>query len=207
MIASNALPVFGILFLGWSVSGVMVLYWLENIIVGFFTVLKMAFSRGGAGSSSRRQGDVSSGSPVHGISSVMKLMLIPFFCVHFGLFCLVHGAFVAALFLPDFHTSTVWQPLLAGLAVPFIGLLASHGFYFVHTYLRGGLYRYAALPDLMLEPYVRIVPLHFGLILAGLVTVTLGSPVWVVVLLVGLKTGGEVLFYRRSMVRWNARAR
>ena len=133
-------------------------------------------------------------------------MYISFFCVHFGVFCAVHGAFVLALFLPKDLTIDQWPGVLAGLTVPILGLLVSHAFYFFRTYLGGGIYRYATLSDLMIEPYNRMIPLHFGLILAGFFVVAVGSPTAVVLLLVLLKTGAEVVAYRKSMKRWRRRA-
>src|SRR2546425_9035172 len=41
LVAANALPVLGVLALGWSVFPIVLLYWLENAVVGVFTVLKM----------------------------------------------------------------------------------------------------------------------------------------------------------------------
>jgi hypothetical protein len=112
---------------------------------------------------------------------------------------LVHGAFVVALFLPKDTTPGDWLNLLAGMWVPVLGMLISYGTYFVQHYLRNGAYRYASIDKLMLEPYIRIIPMHVGLIAAGFFIVMLGSPIWVVLFLVALKTGGEAFAYHRSM--------
>ncbi|MEM9315282.1 MAG: DUF6498-containing protein, partial [Pseudomonadota bacterium] len=34
LIVSNALPMLGVLFLGWDVGAIVVLYWSENLILG-----------------------------------------------------------------------------------------------------------------------------------------------------------------------------
>ncbi len=202
IIVSNLVPIFGILFLGWSVSSVMILYWTENVIAGLFTVLKMAFAQGGI-EEGRSRRNSSSGTA----TTLGKLSLIPFFCVHFGAFCLGHGAFVVALFLPKDLTPRDWLNLLAGMWVPILGMLISYGIYFVQHYLRNGAYTYASLSGLMKEPYARIVPMHVGLIAAAFLIVTLGSPIWVVLFLVALKTGGDVFAYFRSMKKRRSRAR
>jgi hypothetical protein len=188
ILASNLLPVFGILFLGWSMGSVMILYVIENVIVGFFTVLKMVFVR------------------VDLRSVVGKLMLIPFFCVHFGGFCVGHAAVVIALFGPKPPQSWHWQTLLWELSLPILGMFVSYGIYFVQHYLRNGAYQHATLYNLMFEPYPRLMLLHSGLIVSGFLVVLLGSPIWAVLMIVGLKTGAEVLAYRKSLSKRRSRA-
>lgn len=46
LIVANAVPLGGVLLLGWSVWTILIVYWLENGIVGFFDVLKILRARG-----------------------------------------------------------------------------------------------------------------------------------------------------------------
>ncbi len=46
LIVANAIPLFGVVFLGWNVWTILVIYWLENGIVGVFNVLKMPRAEG-----------------------------------------------------------------------------------------------------------------------------------------------------------------
>ena len=46
LIVANAIPLFGVLFLGWNVWNILIMYWLENGIVGVFNVLKMLRAEG-----------------------------------------------------------------------------------------------------------------------------------------------------------------
>jgi hypothetical protein len=188
ILVSNLLPVFGILYLHWSMGSVMVLYWVENVIVGLFTILKIAFARAQIG------------------SGTGKLAIIVFFCLHFGGFCLGHGIIIAGLFLPRLYRSWNWQSLLAELWVPILGMVISYGISFVQHYLRGGIYKRASLTKLMFEPYPRIVPLHFGIILGGFVCFAFGSPIWFVLMLIAFKTTAEVVAYRNSMAKWRSQA-
>ena len=41
LIAANIVPVYGVWFLNWSAGEVFLVYCLETIIIGFFTLLKM----------------------------------------------------------------------------------------------------------------------------------------------------------------------
>jgi hypothetical protein len=90
LVAANVIPLVGVLFFGWNVWNVLVVYWLENGIVGVFNVLKMSRAAGPAGD----DGATLNGRPLIGDES---RALIPFFILHYGLFWFVHGVFVLAL--------------------------------------------------------------------------------------------------------------
>ena len=46
LIVANLIPLVGVLFLGWSVWQILIIYWLENGIVGLFNILKMQKAEG-----------------------------------------------------------------------------------------------------------------------------------------------------------------
>jgi membrane-associated PAP2 superfamily phosphatase len=48
LIVANAIPLVGALFLGWNVWMILIVFWLENGIVGFFNVLKILRAEGPA---------------------------------------------------------------------------------------------------------------------------------------------------------------
>ena len=81
LVLANLVPVFGVLFLHWEVFPLMFLFWSENAIIGVLNVLKMLTA-----------------NPESPVSWAGKLFIIPFFCVHYGMFTFVHGIFVIALF-------------------------------------------------------------------------------------------------------------
>ena len=41
LITVNLFPVFGVLFWEWDVFPIMLVYWSENVIIGFYNVLRM----------------------------------------------------------------------------------------------------------------------------------------------------------------------
>ena len=45
LIGANMLPLAGVLFFGWDLPTVMVLFWAESAVIGFYTALKMASHR------------------------------------------------------------------------------------------------------------------------------------------------------------------
>src|SRR5215212_5927619 len=46
LVLANLIPLIGVLFFGWSLITILVLYWLENGIVGLWNVPKILMARG-----------------------------------------------------------------------------------------------------------------------------------------------------------------
>lgn len=223
LIAANALPLFGVIFLGWDTFSIIALYWAENVIIGAINVLKMIacnpdpaaidWSRFGA-SDQLYQADLQSkltGSarPVQLVNQGMKLFLVPFFVFHYGLFCLVHGVFVFALFGHESFGSGPFGPLHNFRQVftehrmwwCVIALAASHFCSFFVNYLGHGEYRRTAVPLLMMQPYGRIFVLHIAILLGAFVTLALGSNAGVLMILIVGKTALDLSLHLRERVR------
>lgn len=187
---ANAVPIVGVLFLGWKVFPLLLLYWLENVVVGGFNVLKMALAR-----------------PQDAAANLGKVFIIPFFIVHFGLFTFVHGVLMFSLFgpketqgfdlvghvLPAVRTYQLWAVF---------ALVASHGLSFYWNYLKNGEYRRASLQQLMHQPYGRVVILHLTVLFGGWIVLLLGSETLPLVLLVILKTAADVRAHRAERVKF-----
>jgi len=182
LIAANLLPLYGVLVLGWAVFPIVVLFWLENVIIGALNLLRILFAR-----------------PTDTAQWAGKLVLVPFFAFHYGLFTAIHGLFVFVLFGGEPYRALVdglWTIDTARRAIvefslwPGIGALAaSHLFSFFWNYLGQGEYRQASPQMLMQAPYSRIVALHVTILFGGLLIQLFHSPVWSLLLLIGLKIG------------------
>jgi hypothetical protein len=199
LILANLVPVFGVLFLAWQVFPILVLYWMENVVVGFFNVLKMLTNK--PTDSTGWRGTASEWAS--------KMAIIPFFCVHYGIFTLVHGVFVFVMFggfmeeaesatdfLEFFRNPEILQ-LMLGASVLFI----SHGVSFAVNYIGKGEYKEVTLNQLMGQPYVRVIILHMTIIFGGGLITLLGSPIFALLLLVGLKIGIDVLAHLKQHAR------
>lgn len=177
LLAANLLPLIAVLNGAWSLFSVMYLYWMESGIIGGYNVLKMALAQG------------------HKSSVVSKLLLIPFFIVHYGIFWFVHGVFVFVLFsgqgMRDFQLEQLAQvpPTLWGA----LGLLwLSHGTSFINNYLMRQEYQHATPGQLMQQPYSRVLILHVVVLAGGFVVRSLGQPIAALVLLTMLKTAFDL---------------
>ena len=195
LVLANAFPIIGVLFLGWTVFPLLLLYWLENVVVGGFTVLKMA-----------------SAHPADPIYWAGKLFMIPFFIVHFGGFTYVHGSLLIAFFGPKGINSHAFDLLsIVPAAIRdnqlqwgVLGLVASHGFSFFWNYVRNGEYQRAALQQLMAAPYSRVIVLHLTVLFGGWVVMLLGSPLGALIILVVIKTLVDVKAHAAERRRFGA---
>jgi hypothetical protein len=186
LVVANAIPLAGVLFLGWNVWTILTIYWLENGVVGAFNILKMAKAEGPepTGRAAVRY----NGRPV---TTGAKATLIPFFIVHYGIFWVVHGIFV--LTLPQFQafggeSAGLRQDPLA-VAIVLVGMVISHGLSYRFNYVGRGEYRRTSVSAQMTAPYGRLVVLHLTIIVGGLAIATTGAPAAAVLILVLLKTG------------------
>jgi len=189
LILVNCFPVYGILFWRWEIFPIMFLFWSENVIVGFFNILRMLACR-----------------PEEGGAWVMKLFMIPFFTFHYGMFTAVHGMFVIALFggglsegADPFSPNTFLPFVLnSNMTLALTALFLSHGFSFVNNYIRKGEYKNATLQILMFRPYKRVVILHITLIAGGFLIMGLHSPLSGLLLFILLKTVIDLIAHNKE---------
>ena len=89
------------------------------------------------------------------------------------------------------------------LAWPLAAMLVSHGVSFVSNFLASGEVRTAAIGELMMRPYGRVVILHVTIVLGGFMAVLLGPSLGVLLLFVTVKIVADVVTHlrvRRRMV-------
>ena len=189
LVAANLVPLAGVLFFGWSVFGTLLLFWLENVIVGVFNVLRMACAQ-----------------PQNPALWAGKLFLIPFFVLHYGGFVTVHGILVLTLFggmTKGFPGPATFVDAVrnTGIAPAAWALVLSHGVSFAFNYIGSGEYRTTQLQTLMARPYGRVVVLHFVILAGGFLVLALGSPLLPLALLVVLKTGLDLRGHMKEYAR------
>ena len=201
VVVANMVPLVGVLFFGWDAAVIVLLYWTENVVIGFYNILKMALVK-------------IESPPLH----LFKLLAIPFFCIHFGGFCAVHGLFLLFFFKLGGGTqsvlpkpiwpgplvflqllvsvvSTLWRHHPKGMEWPVICLFVSHGISFVQNYLGEKEYASWTIAKLMSQPYKRIAILHVAIIAGGMPIMILGSPVPLLCILVLLKICMDVFLH------------
>jgi hypothetical protein len=117
--------------------------------------------------------------------------LILFFCVHYGIFTVVHGAFVSILFGP-FDLEPL-QALAGALA-----LIVSHGVSYYANFIGKGEYKKVTETILFVQPYKRIIVLHVSILAGAFLTQLIGAPILALALFVFLKTAIDLWAHTRE---------
>ncbi len=214
LIISNSIPVVGAIVFSWDVGLILTIYWMENIVLGFYNVIKMWMAKPDLEM-------VVAGKKSAGLLPG-KIFIIGFFIFHFGMFCMVHGVFVMVmsqgmdsgfdlmpksryligplmiLALPIGLFSNLWSIYGLSLLIPITGIFISHGISFYENYLGKKEYETRSQSMQMFQPYARIVVLHVAIIAAGVPVMLLGSPMPLLVLLIVGKTLFDITLHRRS---------
>lgn len=189
LVVANLLPLVGVLFWGWDLWAILILYWLENGIVGALNVPRILLARQGVEGS---------------VAAAGRLGLALFFSFHYGMFWAVHGVFV-------------WfaLPAFAGFGGPFAGveppaidpavvlgavvaLFLSHLASFWLNYLGRREYLSATPTAQMFSVYGRVVVLHLTILFGAFIATAIGSPVGALVVLVVLKTVIDIVAHVRE---------
>ena len=180
LIAANLLPLAGVLFGGWKLDEVIVLFWAESAVIGFYTLLKMAV-----------------------VGKWWALFAGAFFAGHFGGFMAIHFLFIYEMFVRGLHgrgsepgaveaLTRLFTPLWPAL----LALFLSHGFSFGLNFLARREYRRATISSLMVAPYRRVTLMQVTLILGGWLVMALNDPMPALVLLIVLKVAADLYAHR-----------
>lgn len=141
----STIPLIGLIFGGWQAADLMLCFWVESLVVGIFTMFKLA--------------------------RYTDRFLLYFFPVHFGLFMLVHLIFlVVGSMVNFFGIPAVTDPvsLLVGTVIFGFGCIGSHGLSFLTNFLHGREWERRSAMYYFVLPYSRIVPMHLAIIFGAL---------------------------------------
>jgi hypothetical protein len=185
VIGLNLIPLIGVAFWGWSAFALIVLYWLENLVIGVRTLASMAANAAVTG----------------GVNWLGALFFGAFFTVHYGMFCFGHGVFIMALFGGSFYGESIIDlggavstlfATQSNLAIGFASIVAWQMVQFGRFILTGEVRR-ANLTELMGAPYPRIIVLHVSIIFGGFVLMLLNQPVGGILVLALVKMAYDVV--------------
>jgi hypothetical protein len=182
LVTANLMPLLGVLAFNWNVTPIMIFYWAENLVVGFYNVLKMR----------RAQGSVAgSGTTLNGrtVQQSDRRAMIVFFVVHYGMFTFCHGIFVLVMF------GAGHRAVLPDLGLALLFLTFSHGVSYRRNFIGRGEYQRVAFTSLFWQPYSRVVVMHLTILAGGAWAQAKGSPVYALLVLVGLKTAIDLALH------------
>lgn len=226
LLVANAIPLVGVLFLGWSLWTILVVYWLENGIVGAWNIPRILLAEGGILATGPSAAAVNA---LFGRSAGVfgRVATAAFFSIHYGIFWVVHGVFVFTLPLfaglggtanpetirfPDGTLAFFDQPGGGGgsafgeiawssVAVGAVAMVISHGASFFLNYLGQGEYHRATPLGEMAAPYGRVVVLHLTILIGAFAVALLGAPIVLLVILVVLKSALDIRLHLAERAR------
>jgi len=180
LLAANLVPLAGVLLWGWKLHEVIVLFWAESAVIGFYTLLKMAV-----------------------VGRWLAIFAGVFFAGHFGGFMAIHFFFIYEMFVRPLDVSVkdpaayealtrLFTPLWPAL----LALFLSHGFSFALNFIARGEYRGATISGLMAAPYRRVTLMQVTLIFGGWLVMALNNPVPALALLIVLKVVTDLHAHR-----------
>ncbi len=169
LIGANIVPLAGVLFLGWDIGEIMLLFWAESAVIGFYNLIKMGH-----------------------IASWAILFYGPFFVGHYGGFMVGHLLFIYGFFGDNFAEGadiTIGQLStdLMLLAPALLGFVISHGISYVTNFRQRREYVGMDVSKQMGQPYKRIIIMHLTIIFGGFAAMALDTALPALILLVVLK--------------------
>jgi len=207
LVAFNLVPLVGVLAWGWNVATLLVLYWVENGIVGILNVPKMLLA------AAPETGTAGPRITPAGVAFTKGGQVV-FFLMHYGIFWLVHGVFVWTL--PSFASAVTSMPAGLGdgsfptyavtpvgpdvraVALGAIGLGISRTASFALNFVGRSEYLQVSTTQQMFAPYGRLLILHLTILFGAFVSLAIGSPVGAIVVLVLVKTAIDLGLHVRE---------
>ncbi|MEN8119272.1 MAG: DUF6498-containing protein [Bacteroidota bacterium] len=185
LIAVNIFPIIGVIFFGWDISQVVILYVLETFLIGLFNILKMFFVKDGG-----------------------KPFLIPFFFFHYNGFILIQSVFVVLLLGGEINdsglltTKTIDNLFLTFTNRDFIIaifiIIFSHGSSFFRNFIKNREFERVKLGNLMFAPYKRIFVQQFMVIGGAMIVMLFHAPMGFLIILIILKTFLDLRAHNKS---------
>lgn len=176
MLFANGVTLAGAVFEHWSATPIMWVYWGQSVAIGVTNVIRISslkeFSTEGFTSNGEQVAENEAG----------KLSTAGFFAVHFGMFHLVYAIFLSSgrfgPMPPGIGPLTILANVGLFAGAHLVSLLRMHG-----NDLRA---KRPNLGTLMFYPYLRIIPMHLGIIFGSML------PIGALPLFIVLKTGSDL---------------
>jgi hypothetical protein len=170
LILINLLPVYGVWFEGWSAMEVFLVYCIETIIIGFFTLTKLGI----ATAIRKKDWWENNGSK----TMVSGLFFMLFFLVHYGLFVGVQTSIFFGVI--SMHDDSAPSNIIEFMLHPnkYLGsegwlllcaFVFGYGYENLMHFIINNDYRTKSFARIMFEPYMRIFVQQFTVILGSFV--------------------------------------
>jgi uncharacterized membrane protein (GlpM family) len=184
----NAVPLYGVKYLDWSIGTVLILYWLENLLIAVFTCARIALHR----TLTRKRGHWRTGQLGTKVNDRPSTRgLLGEYAVMAFVFTFAHGIFVFAIvFLIGENRPDVanWQFSADQFRVGALQMIAVLSADFVVDALSMRSRSFAWIKAYVGQRMGRVLVLHLAIIFGMWAMIASDSPLAVLYVLIGLKT-------------------
>ena len=207
---ANAQVFFGVVFLGWNISWILFIYWLESAVIGVYTIIKILRSEGEVLVSKEGNNKLITGAtdqnavplselantvgiPIHPeAKGFLRILTVIGFVFHYCFFMFIHAFMLITLFSHSFPLENIRVShgidFLKSASFALLGLVLSHGISLLVNYFGNDEYKRASPNVLAFQPYKRIMPMHTVLFIGSFIIGALNAPAILAALLVIVKT-------------------
>ena len=186
LVMANLLAIVLALYEGWDLRELMIIYWSQSVIIGYFSYRRMRdlkeFSTEGVRSNGRKVAP----------TAATKRSMSIFFVAHYGFFHLVYFIFIFA----DERNAIREDMFLIGVCIA--AFLVNHWYSYV-DHREADARRTPNIGTIMIFPYARIIPMHLTIIAGGIVSAN-STPL--LLLFLGLKTLADVVMHKIEHTAW-----
>ncbi|MEK9180417.1 MAG: DUF6498-containing protein [Patescibacteria group bacterium] len=211
LIAANLIPLVGVFYFGWDAFSILLLYWLENAVTGFYAILKLR--KAAALSTPEELKELkgyrmshssfrSKGTTTISPEGLVGWPLIRFFIYHYGGFMLAHALFLG-VFIFAFKSSGWYSPhsfnFLSSLSIltSFVSLMASHGISYKVNFLGKQEFLEISPARQLMQPYRRIGVMHLTIVFGALAFMLRSAKVFLVTFILA-KILVDVLYHLKE---------
>jgi hypothetical protein len=183
LLISNMVPLAGVVWGGWNANTIILLYWFESAVIGFFAVKKIR--------KTELLGKQSVGNMVVKINGRVSAnpqdqFLSFFFMMHFGIFMFVHLIFLLIFFL---RPSINFLGMLTGA----LSMCFSHYLSYQQNFIQNKEYLGKTADAFFWSPYPRVIGMHLAVILGGVFMMQQGQSMVTLAILILVKTIADVI--------------
>jgi hypothetical protein len=201
LIIVNLIPLFGVLFLDWGIFSILIIYWLESAVIGFYTILKMILCWRPFNEKQTQLLDLDPKKPESAfliMNLMAKTAFIPGFLILFGGYMFVHLMFI--LFFNGIESFKIMfqelSKIYLALIITSISLLVSHGISFYTNFIKNEEYKKTIIQKLWWSPYPRVIVMHLALIFGGIILLLTQIPAIFISIFIFLKIIIDLMAHR-----------
>lgn len=193
LVLANLIPIFGVISLNWNAYDIILLYWIENIVIGICTVPRILLAHKPSipkfSYISKKENQQFTLT-----SFFLNIFFSGFFLFHFGTFTSIHGIFVFNLIAKN--STFIINNDFSGLRIFFLALLISHGYSLIANYILKEEYRYRSAQEAMMKPYPRVTVIHLTIIFGAIISQFF--PTLLIILFVAIKIFADLGLHLKS---------